>query len=124
MEKETQAGKIKPGLVVNISNPRSAKAVKWGSWSKGQGQRLRIIGAIALSEVLLRRAGVSCDLLVLDEPTNHLSPEGVRETVDFLLERGRDAQVFYVDHRAIESTRFASTLTVRLTDAGSDIELS
>lgn len=124
IEKELQSGKTKPGLIVSISNPRSNKSVRWEAWSGGQGQRLRLIGAIALSEVLLRRAGVSCDLMIFDEPTRHLSPEGVRETIDFLIDRGRDAQIFYVDHQAVESSQFASTITVSLDDAGSHIAIN
>lgn len=124
IEKELQSGKTKPGLIVSISNPRSNKSVRWEAWSGGQGQRLRLIGAIALSEVLLRRAGVSCNFMILDEPTRHLSPEGVRETIDFLIDRGRDAQIFYVDHQAVESSQFASTITVTLDDAGSHIAIN
>lgn len=121
MERETQAGKVKPGLITNIFKPGGSKPVRWESWSGGEGQRLRLIGAIALSEVLLRRAGVECDLMILDEPTRHLSPEGVRETVDFLFDRGRDYQIFYVDHQAIETAQFMSTVAVRRTDAGVSI---
>jgi DNA repair exonuclease SbcCD ATPase subunit len=121
MERETQAGKVSPGLNVNIFKPGSDVQVKWESWSGGEGQRLRLIGAIALSQVLLRRAGVECDMLILDEPTRHLSPEGVAETIDFLIDLGVDHQVLYVDHQAIESRRFASTLIVRRDENGAKI---
>lgn len=121
MERETQAGKVSPGLNVNIYKPGSDVQVKWESWSGGEGQRLRLIGAIALSQVLLRRAGVECDMLILDEPTRHLSPEGVAETIDFLIDLGVDHQVFYVDHTAQNNRRFASTLIVRRDEHGAKI---
>lgn len=123
MERETQSGKVLAGLNVNILKPDQEKAVKWESWSGGEGQRLRLVGAMALSEVLLRRAGIQTDLLILDEPTRHLSPEGVDEMVDFLCDRGKDYQIFYIDHQAIETKRFAAGLHVVKDKHGSRIEL-
>lgn len=120
MERETKAGHISTGLNVAIKAD-GQQAVKWESWSGGEGQRLRLIGAVALSEVIMRRAGVECDLMVFDEPTKHLSPEGVLETIDFLIERGHDQQIFYVDHQAIESNRFASVVSVIKSKAGVSI---
>lgn len=122
MERETKAGNISTGLTVAIKAD-GQQAVKWESWSGGEGQRLRLVGAIALSEVLLRRASVECNLMVFDEPTKHLSPEGVTETIDFLIERGREQQIFYVDHQAIESSRFASVVNVTKSKAGVRIDV-
>lgn len=112
IEKDNKTGGSKPAISVYIFQPEYDDAVAWEDFSGGEGQRLRLVGAIALSEVLLRRAGVRCDLLVLDEPTRHLSPEGVRDTVDFLLDRSRDSQIFYVDHAATDSRRFAGSVRV------------
>jgi DNA repair exonuclease SbcCD ATPase subunit len=123
MEKETKKGTTTTGLNVSIMKSGMSASAKWLSWSKGEGQRLRLLGAIALSEVLLRRAGVQCDMMVLDEPTSHLSPEGVAETVDFVIERGRENQLFYVDHQVIESSRFASVITVTRDQGGSQIDV-
>lgn len=115
IEKENKSGTTKPGLTVNIYQPEFDRPINWELFSGGEGQRLRIIGAVALSEVLLRRAGIVCDLLVLDEPTRHLSPEGVQDTISFLLERARHAQVIYTDHNAIETHRFAGVVKVTRT---------
>jgi energy-coupling factor transporter ATP-binding protein EcfA2 len=123
MERETQSGKIKPGLSVSIFKPKHDEPVKWESWSGGESQRLRVIGAVALSEVLLRRAGVTCDLIVLDEPTRHLSPEGVGDLVEFLVELGRDHQVFYIDHQVVQSNQFASLITVTRSTSGAKISI-
>lgn len=109
---------------MTILKPDLAKAVRWESWSGGEGQRLRIVGAIALSQVLLRRAGIECDLLILDEPTRHLSREGVRDVVDYLIDLGRDRQVFYCDHTAIENARFASTITVTRSHKGVTLDVA
>lgn len=117
IEKETKSGNVTNGLNVSITMD-DGRPINWKAWSGGEGQRLRILGAMALSEVLLRRAGVECDQLVLDEPTKHLSPEGVMMTVDFLCDRARDMQIFYVDHTARASNRFASTITVTRSPKG------
>lgn len=124
IERETKAGGVSTGLSVKILKPGMSKAVRWEAWSGGEGQRLLIVGAIALSEVLLRRAGIECDLLVLDEPTRHMSKEGVEETVDYLISRGRDAQIFYVDHQVIESNRFASVITIEKDSDGAKIKVA
>lgn len=122
IERETKKGDVSTGLSVRILKPGMSKGVRWETWSGGEGQRLLIVGAIALSEVLLRRAGIECDMLVLDEPTRHMSKEGVDETVDYLIARGRDAQIFYCDHQVIESNRFASVITVEKDKHGAQIK--
>jgi DNA repair exonuclease SbcCD ATPase subunit len=122
MEKEKADGEFSTGLTVSIRKPGGTKAVKWESFSGGEAQRLRIAGALALSETLLRRAGVRCDLVILDEPTQHMAPEGVDDLVECLLEYGRDYQVFLVDHVARETKRMAAVVTVVRTRAGSQIE--
>jgi DNA repair exonuclease SbcCD ATPase subunit len=121
MERETQSGKVLPGLNVNITKPDADKPSKWESWSGGEGQRLRLVGAVALSQVLLRRAGIECSLLVLDEPTKHLSAEGVLDMIEFLADYGRDYQIFYIDHSARDTKRFASGIRVERTAKGSRI---
>jgi DNA repair exonuclease SbcCD ATPase subunit len=123
IERDTKAGGVSTGLTVTILKPGMSKGVRWEAWSGGEGQRLLIVGAMALSEVLLRRAGIECDMLVLDEPTRHMSKEGIAETVDYLIERGRDGQVFYVDHQVVESNRFASVITVEKTNEGAQIKV-
>jgi len=117
IEKETKSGNVTSGLNVTITMD-DGKPVNWKAWSGGEGQRLRILGAMALSEVLLRHAGVECDMMVLDEPTKHLSPEGVMMTVDFLCDRAKDMQIFYVDHTARASNRFASDIVVTRSTKG------
>lgn len=121
IEKENKSGTTKPGLNVSIYQPEYDQAINWDLFSGGEGQRLRLVGAVALAEVLLRRAGIECDFLVLDEPTRHLSPEGVRDTIDFLFDRARRQQVFYTDHQAVETNRFAGVVKVRRTRAGATL---
>jgi energy-coupling factor transporter ATP-binding protein EcfA2 len=69
---------------------------------------------MALSEVLLGHAGIEPNVEVYDEPAHFLSPEGVRDLVELLADRARQLQrtIFYIDHQAVESTRFASVIEV------------
>lgn len=124
IERETKSGSVSTGLTVTITKPGYTKPVKWEAWSGGEKQRLRLIGAVALSETLLRRAGVECDLMIFDEPTRHLSPEGVLETMDFLIERGREGNtILYIDHAAPMTNRFASTVLVTKDEKGVRIDV-
>lgn len=123
LERETSRGTISRGLQIMVSSPESDGMVKWESWSGGEAQRLRIVGALALSEVLLNHSGVTPSMEVLDEPTQHLSPEGVVDLCEYLSDRATRLrrQVWYVDQQSVESTRFASVTTIRRDDTGSHI---
>jgi DNA repair exonuclease SbcCD ATPase subunit len=124
IEQETKSGTIKRGLDVIVLSPYNRRSVRWETWSGGEGQRLRLIGALALSEVLLNHAGVDPSLEILDEPTRHLSSEGVRDLCDFLSARAQqlDRAIFYCDHQSVQSTRFSSVTTVTKKAFGSLIE--
>lgn len=126
IEKETKSGTIQRGLNVSIVSPASKTPAKWEAWSGGEGQRLRLVGALALSEVLLNYAGVSTDLEILDEPTRHLSSSGVRDLCEWLAVRAKtlDRRTFFVDHYAVDATYFASTFTVVKDNEGSHMALT
>lgn len=113
-ERETKSGTVSRGINVTVLSPTNKDVVRWQSWSGGEGQRLRLVGSLALAEVLLNHAGVECSFEALDEPTRHLSQEGIRDIHEFLADRARrlDKQVLYVDHAAISSRYFDSTITV------------
>lgn len=124
VEKETKTGSVQRGLVVRVQSPRNAKPVRWECWSGGEGQRLRLIGALALGEVLLNYVGVQTTLEILDEPTRSLSKRGVGDLVDFLADRAkrRKSQIFFIDHHVVESAAFATVTTVIRDKKGSRIE--
>lgn len=123
IEKESKSGSIQRGINVTIVSPSNKNAVKWESWSGGEGQRLRLVGALALSEVLLNYANVQVGLEILDEPTRHMSSEGIEDTCAFLAERAYqlDKVIFYTDHAAVESRYFVDTITVEKDSKGSRI---
>lgn len=120
VEKETKSGTIKRGLSVSILSPYNDKPVKWESWSGGEAQRLRLLGTFALSDVLLNRAGIEPSFEIFDEQSQFLSAEGVSDLVDVLADRATRAKktIFLVDHTTIESSRFASTITINRTKEG------
>ena len=121
IEKETQSGTVQRGLTVLILSPDNDKPVKWEVWSGGEQQRLRIVSALALSQVLLSHAGVAPNLEVLDEPTSHMSPQGTQYVCDFLADRAHQLRkcIIYADQNVVESTRFTSTIYVVKGKAGS-----
>lgn len=126
VEKEAKVGTVQRGLAILITSPRYKEPVRWESWSGGERQRLRIVGALALAEVLLNHAGMRPNLEILDEPTRDLSGAGTRDLVDFLATRGAQLEksIFYVDHLAVESTRFTSVLSVTKDRHGSHLHVS
>ena len=44
--------------------------------------------------------------------------------VEFLIERGHDAQIFYCDHAAIENNRFANVITIEKDKSGAKIKVA
>jgi DNA repair exonuclease SbcCD ATPase subunit len=125
VEKETKSGTFQRGLTVTILSPANKDMVRWESFSGGEAQRLRIVGALALSEVLLTRAGVEPNLEILDEPTRHLSKEGSRDLCDFLSERAKvlGRQIWLIDHMTRDGRDFAGVVTVVKDAKGSRIEV-
>jgi DNA repair exonuclease SbcCD ATPase subunit len=122
-ERATKKGTLQRGLNVLVRSPHNREAVKWECWSGGEGQRLRVLGALALGEVLLNRAGIEPELEVLDEPTSHLSAQGVYDLIDMLHDRAHalGRTIMYADQTAVASDRFASVLTVERSAKGTQI---
>ena len=60
---------------------------------------------------------------ILDEPTRGLSPRGIIDLCEFLADRAQTLKrmVWYSDHQSVESSRFASVLTVVKTKDGSEL---
>ena len=114
VEKETQAGTVQRGLNVNILSPSNKAPVRFECWSGGEGQRLRLVVSLALSEVLLNHAGVDPSLEILDEPTRGLSREGRADLIEMLASRAKqvDRVTLLADHTTVESSLFKPTVTI------------
>ena len=126
VERETKSGTTQRSLGIDIQSPTSTRTVRWESWSGGEGQRLRLIVALAFADTLLNYAGAQINLRVLDEPTRGLSPEGVRDLCELLSNYAdeHDASIWYVDHHSIESTHFTSVVTIVNDKDGAYVEVS
>jgi len=124
IERETKSGTTQRGLNVLILSPSNTQPVKWESWGGGCSQRLRIVSAMALGDVLLAHANVEPNLCVVDEGTAHLSTKGVQDLCDFLAMRAESSKkcTLMVDHKVIESSRFASVITIVKDKKGSHIQ--
>ena len=120
-EKETKSGTIKPELNATVLSPYNDRPVRWESWGGGVGQRLRVAGSLALGEVLLNHAGVTADIEILDEPSRGMSSEGIDDLIEMLADRAKrlGKVIYFIDHRLLESTAFAGTVTVTKTKQGS-----
>ena len=125
IEKDTKKGTVKRALSVFIQSPKNDHPVRWESFSGGERQRLRLVGSLALGEVLLNHAGVSPNIEILDEPSQHLATKGVKDLCAYLAWRAEQQgkTIFLVDHQAVSSEDFSSTVTVVRDKAGSRIVL-
>lgn len=110
IERESKSGSIQNMINVEVMSPESKeKIVKWESFSGGELQRLRLVGSLALADVLLSHAGIETNLEVLDEPAVYWAGEGVQELVAFLATRARerDKSIYFIEHSAVESVHFS-----------------
>lgn len=123
IERETKSGTFQRALHVEIHSPDSKGFVRWEAWSGGERQRLKLIGTLALSDVLLAKAGVEANLEILDEPSMYFSPDGIEQLCSYLSDRAKalDKSIFYVDHGALESAHFSNVITVIKDDRGAYI---
>jgi DNA repair exonuclease SbcCD ATPase subunit len=124
VERETKSGGTQRGINAVILSPSNKEAVRFENWSGGEGQRLRIVGALALSQVLLNHAGVETSFECLDEPTRHLSAEGVRDLCEYLSDRAQrlNKQSWLVDHMARAGNAISGSVTVVKTTKGAHFE--
>lgn len=123
IERETKTGTVHQGLSTLISKPYE-QPVRWETFSGGEGQRLRLGGAIALSIVLLRHIGASVNFLALDEPTQRLSGTGIEDLCMSLADYANESNtsIWFIDQHAIESSYFSRVLTVVMDRYGSHLE--
>lgn len=108
IERPNKSGGISKGFTVSIRTPFQGETIPWEGWSGGETQRLRIAGALGLSDLICSRNGLSPSLEIWDEPTEHLSDEGVDDLLRFFATRARreKRQVWMIDHRSFDGGEF------------------
>jgi len=88
VERETKSGTISRGFQV-IVTPNAAKDSEpkpWEAWSGGEGQRLRIAGTLAMSNLILRQFNSTSNLQIWDEQMTFLSGTGEDDVLNLLRE--------------------------------------
>ena len=123
VERQTAAGTVSKGFTVLIQSPESGGPVPWEGWSGGETQRLRLAGAMGLSDLVRAQCGFKSSIEVWDEPTQHLSREGVEDMLRFFRDRAREQgrQVWLVDHVTQPGWQFDGTVVVVSDRRGSHI---
>jgi DNA repair exonuclease SbcCD ATPase subunit len=121
-ETETKSGTTKLGVQVEVSSPtRSGPFI---NWSGGEGQRVRLAGALGLAGLIQRWSGVLWNIEVYDEPTAFLSESGIEDLLELLKHRAdsHGKSIFIADHRGLGNMGFDHVMTVVKDSAGSRIE--
>jgi DNA repair exonuclease SbcCD ATPase subunit len=115
-ERENKSGTTSNTFDVRIQTPYRKEPLPLKALSGGERARLRLASAFALSDLILRRRGMTCNIEVYDEPTQHLSQEGIDDVIEILKARAQAAkkQVWFVDHHNINSAAFADTVYLEL----------
>lgn len=126
VERETKGGSISRGLQVFV-DPGTGKEndVKpWESWSGGEGQRLRLAGALGLANLILRQRGIETNIQVWDEKLYWLSGTGEEDMLQLLQEQAKQngKQVWVIDQHALDYP-FDGVIDVIKDRKGSRIEV-
>lgn len=123
IERENASGGVSRGFSVFIQSPESGTPVAWESWSGGETQRLRIAGAVGLSNLICHRRQISPTFEVWDEPTAHMTEQGIEDMLRFFETRTRreSKQIWLVDHRSISYGGFDGNVRITIDNEGSHI---
>jgi exonuclease SbcC len=122
-ERETVAGSLSHKFSVLLYPPDRNEPIPWESYSGGESHRWQLAITMALSEVLLSRAGMSTDIEVWDEPSTHLSPEGIDDLLTCLKDRAKELnrRIYLIDHNSLDKGSFDGVITVIKTIMGVEI---
>lgn len=119
----TKGGKVKKGFTVTIITPYNLEPVNWNAWSGGESQRLRLAGSLGIADLITSRCPYVPTFEVFDEPSSYLSEAGITSLLDILADRARlmNKQIFLIDHRRLDSTKFDGVISVVKTHDGVEV---
>jgi len=114
VERENRQGGIVKGFTVHVKSPMDNAVVPWEVWSGGESQRMRIAETMGLANLILNQKGINSNIQIFDEPTQHLSQEGIDALIELLQNKSvtESKQMWLVDHRSLDVSKFAHTLIV------------
>lgn len=97
--------------------------VNWNAWSGGESQRLRLAGSLGIADLITSRCPYVPTFEVFDEPSSYLSEAGITSLLDILADRARlmNKQIFLIDHRRLDSTKFDGVISVVKTHDGVEV---
>jgi DNA repair exonuclease SbcCD ATPase subunit len=112
--KENSTGGISKGLYIDIQSPFNPTPVPIEVWSGGQTQRLKLANTIGMIGLNQNYYGFDSNIEFWDEPSSFLSSEGIDRLIDLLAERARilNKVIFYIDHRALNKSKFDGIIKV------------
>lgn len=106
IERETKKGNLNRGFRVMVDPGVGSKGgVKpWEVWSGGEGQRLRLAGTLALSNLILRQFNRTCNIQVWDEHLQWLSGSGKDDMLELLQDIAKQEEklIFIIDHNVLD----------------------
>jgi len=121
-QRETQAKTLTETLDIIVADDRGERPYE--TFSGGEAMRVDLGLRIGLSQLLARRAGARCELLVLDEVAAPLDAEGRRLFVDCLARVAqRFATVLCISHTEDIKDLFPARLEISKNADGSRVEV-
>jgi DNA repair exonuclease SbcCD ATPase subunit len=106
VERETKAGKLSRGfrVMVDPGGENKSDSRPWEAWSGGEGQRLRLAGTLALSNLILRQFNRTCNIQIWDEKLTWLSGSGKDDMLELLQETAKQENkiIFVVDQHTLD----------------------
>lgn len=106
VERETKAGKISRGfrVMVDPGIDSNSSLKPWEVWSGGEGQRLRLAGTLALSNLILHQFNQDCNIQVWDEKLRWLSGSGEDSMLELLQETAKreNKMIFVIDQHSLD----------------------
>ncbi len=106
VERKTKAGKLSRGfrVMVDPGGENKSDLRPWEAWSGGEGQRLRLAGTLALSNLILRQFNRTCNIQCWDEKLHWLSGSGEDSMLELLQETAKQEgkTIFVVDQHNLD----------------------
>lgn len=126
VERETKAGKISRGfrVMVDPGGENKSDSRPWEAWSGGEGQRLRLAGTLALSNLILRQFNRNCNIQIWDEKLRWLSGSGEDSMLELLQETAKREEkiIFVIDQHSLDFP-FDGIIKVVKDTKGSHLEI-